>query len=129
MAGLESRLRYYCVKELRRHGAWAYSTGPTSLVGTPDIIACLPGGRFLGIETKQEGKDPSEVQKFQIEAILRRGGTAVVIRTRAELRALLHRLGLSKPSVARGTTLSGSSGKRSALPSVRSRPVDRKSEP
>jgi hypothetical protein len=47
-------------------------------VGSSDIVACLPGGRFLAIECKAgKGKMTPEQVEFQRE-IIRQGGLFVL---------------------------------------------------
>lgn len=43
--------------------------------GNPDIVVCL-GGRFIGIEVKREGKQPTPVQIRRMEQISAAGGVA-----------------------------------------------------
>jgi hypothetical protein len=63
------------------------STGvPT---GWPDITACLPGGRFLGVECKApEGRQSTAQIKFQV-MIEKRGGLYVLAHSVVELVAKL----------------------------------------
>mgnify|MGYP001590960628 CR=1 FL=1 len=42
--------------------------------GTPDILACSPGGKFIGIEVKKPGKEPTELQHKTLEKICDLGG-------------------------------------------------------
>ena len=46
--------------------------------GTPDIIACWPGGLFMGIECKQKGNKPTPIQAATLDQIRETGGVAVV---------------------------------------------------
>ena len=45
--------------------------------GIPDIIACLPSGRFAGIEVKAEGEEPTPWQQRCLDNITMMGGLAV----------------------------------------------------
>ena len=55
--------------KLRGICAWRVNAGRASYnirlapKGTPDIIGYLPDGRFLGIEVKRPGKNPTPVQQ------------------------------------------------------------------
>lgn len=73
---------FYEKREIKKYldsiGAWycmpaTYGFGKS---GTPDIVACH-GGRFIGIEVKREGKEPSKLQEKRIADIQAAGGTAV----------------------------------------------------
>jgi hypothetical protein len=46
--------------------------------GTPDIIACWPGGLFLGIEVKAPGNEPTQKQRETLDLIRTTGGLDVV---------------------------------------------------
>jgi len=51
-------------------GTWMNLGSP----GWPDIIGCLPGGRFLGIEVKRPGGKASKEQQQRINQIAAKGG-------------------------------------------------------
>lgn len=53
--------------------------------GSCDILGVLPGGRFLGIEVKDEKGKVSEDQQNFIDAINFKGGLAFVARTLEEV--------------------------------------------
>jgi Holliday junction resolvase len=46
--------------------------------GTPDILACWPGGLLLAVEVKVPGNKPTALQLATLEAIRQAGGLAVV---------------------------------------------------
>jgi hypothetical protein len=67
---------------LKRHNV--YYTMPIGTgfgnAGVPDFICCVPPyGEFLAIEAKANGGKTTALQNKNIEAILDRGGEAVVI--------------------------------------------------
>ncbi len=94
--GRESALRRYVREKLEAVGCWAIVTTGGGRSGAPDVLACLqPDGRFLALELKKKGGRLSKVQRTNQAMIRRAGGVAEVIRSREELRALLHRLGSS----------------------------------
>jgi len=57
--------------------------------GSSDIIGIMPDGRFLAIEVKKPGKKPTAEQTRFIEAILKHGGLAGVVRSVEELEYFL----------------------------------------
>jgi len=57
--------------------------------GIPDIIACV-NGRFYAFEVKTETGKATELQKATIRKIQRAGGTAVIVRSVSEVRAVLN---------------------------------------
>lgn len=54
---------------------YAHRMGPP---GSSDIIGILPGGRFLAIEVKRPGHEPTEIQKEFMDKINALGGLAFV---------------------------------------------------
>ena len=63
---LEGR-RFYVVKNIA-----------TNRKGTPDIIACSPGGAFLAIEVKTENGKLSTLQEIKLREIKKCKGKAMV---------------------------------------------------
>lgn len=63
--------------------------------GWPDIIGCLPGGRFLGIEVKQPGGKPSKTQR-ELMGALEAFGALVIVAT--DVKDVERGLGNSRPS-------------------------------
>lgn len=52
--------------------------------GVPDRIAVLPGGRVWFIELKADGGRASNLQKWQIEQLRKRGANVIIIRGKEE---------------------------------------------
>ena len=57
--------------------------------GSSDIIGIMPDGRFLAIEVKKPGKNPTPEQLNFIEAVRRHGGIASVVHSPEDLAGLL----------------------------------------
>lgn len=68
--------------------AWKEHGGMYGTAGIPDIICCYRG-RFYGFEVKTDTGQPTELQKSTIRKILAAGGTALVVRSVDEVRAVL----------------------------------------
>lgn len=70
---------------LEENGAFVFKIhgGPQMMAGLPDLICCLPAGRFAGIEVKQPGQKPSARQEF-VHRMIRRSGGEVVVATCVE---------------------------------------------
>lgn len=68
--------------------AWKEHGGMYGTAGIPDVICCYRG-RFLGFEVKTDTGQPTELQKGTIRKILACGGTALVVRSVAEARAVI----------------------------------------
>ncbi len=65
-------------KYLDSIGAWYFKPMMTGFgkSGVPDIIVCL-NGKFISIEVKREGKEPTPLQNKRMEEIKRAGGGAL----------------------------------------------------
>lgn len=71
--------RCFCFKE---HG------GMYGVAGIPDIIACVDG-RFYAFEVKTDVGKTTKLQDATIRKILDAGGTAVLVRSVDEVRAVI----------------------------------------
>lgn len=90
----EGKVKKEIDKLLKAHNVWYFKPVQTGLGvrGTPDYL-CLVQGRFFAIEAKADAtKKPTEMQKFQMEEIAKRGGDVMVIHAGnlEELRRFLH---------------------------------------
>ena len=76
----ETRFSIRVGRELKEYlpGSWFERVQQVSTLGTPDRLGCV-SGRFVGLETKDEGEKPSPIQKVKLELIRRSGGYARVI--------------------------------------------------
>jgi len=101
----EGRIKARCLRYLERRGffAWNNPSGAVRIApdrwlhfgkkGSADILGCLPGGRFLAVETKApEGRLTPEQRQF-LETVRGLGGLAVVVKSWKELDAVLRREG------------------------------------
>ena len=67
---------------------WKEHGGMFGTAGIPDIIACI-GGRFYGFEVKTDTGKPTKLQEAVMRKINAAGGTALVVRTVDEVRAVV----------------------------------------
>ena len=67
---------------------WKEHGGQYGTAGIPDVIACIRG-RFFAFEVKTDKGKPSVLQEAMIRKILKAGGTAAVVRSVDEVRALI----------------------------------------
>ena len=68
--------------------AWKEHGGMYGTAGIPDIIACV-NGHFFGFEVKTETGKPTKLQEATIRKILVAGGTALVVRSVAEVQSVI----------------------------------------
>ena len=68
---------------------WKEHGGQYGTAGIPDIIACI-NGHFCGFEVKTDIGKPTKLQEATIRKILAAGGTAVVVRSVDEVKAVVN---------------------------------------
>ena len=71
--------------------SWKEHGGMYGTAGMPDIIACV-SGRFIAFEVKTEIGKTTALQDATIRKIIAAGGTAVVVRSVAEVRTIIEGL-------------------------------------
>jgi hypothetical protein len=101
----EGRIKAACLRYLERRGitAWNNPSGAVEVrpgqwlhfgrKGSADILGCLPGDRFLAVETKAERGWLAPEQRQFLETIRGLGGLTVVVRSFRELDGALRREG------------------------------------
>ena len=62
--------------------------GMYGTAGIPDIIVCIDG-HFFGFEVKTDVGRPTKLQEAVIQKILVAGGTALVVRSAAEVKGVV----------------------------------------
>ena len=82
------------LKTLPRCFSWKEHGGMYGTAGIPDIIACIDG-RFYGFEVKTQTGRPTALQEATIRRINDAGGIALVVRSVADVKAALHKAGLT----------------------------------
>jgi hypothetical protein len=80
-------LRY--LKTVPKCFAWKEHGGIYGTAGIPDIIACI-NGRFYAFEVKTPVGKTTKLQDAIIRKILACGGTALVVRSIDEVRAVIN---------------------------------------
>jgi hypothetical protein len=101
----EGRIKSACLRylEKRRILAWNNPSGAVHIApdrwvrfgkkGSSDLLGCLPGGRFLAIETKAERGRLSPEQREILEQVRGLGGVALVVKSWRELDTALRNSG------------------------------------
>ena len=89
-ATIQSKIMDY----LRSIGGYAIKVITATVSGNPDIICCL-NGRFVAIEVKQPGKNPTELQKLKMDKITEAGGVAFVARSVSDVMTALSQLNIT----------------------------------
>lgn len=79
--GPEKKVENEIKKYLDRIGAYYVKIHGSAFMpaGTPDILVCLPGGKFMGIEVKKPGGGVvSPLQALKLKIINNCGGIGIV---------------------------------------------------
>ena len=67
---------------------WKEHGGMYGTAGIPDVIACI-NGHFYGFEVKTVTGSPTKLQEATIRKIAESGGTATIVRSVDEVRAVV----------------------------------------
>lgn len=77
MSKLQSRI----LKRLDKLGYYAINITSASKNGVPDIVGCLPTGRFFAIEVKEGGDVLDDLQRHNLTKILLNNGVTLTVRS------------------------------------------------
>ena len=86
-AGLITAIKKY-LATVPETFAWKEHGGQYGTAGIPDIIVCHRG-HFIALETKVGKNQPTKLQTVTIEQIRKAGGTAAVVRSVEDVKAVL----------------------------------------
>ncbi len=67
---------------------WCFKVQLIALRGIPDIIMCL-NGHFIALELKVDDDEPSRLQGWVIQKIIKAGGLALPVTPKTEEKVLL----------------------------------------
>lgn len=83
MATLEGKVKDVVKKLIKEYNGYYYMApgGKYGVAGTPDLLCCV-NGRFIAIEAKVYGKEPTAIQRIQLNKIAAAGAITVVITER-----------------------------------------------
>ena len=91
----ESSTQTAIIRYLRRVGAVVYNNHGSGYTGAgrPDLVACCRG-RFIAIEVKREGEQPTKIQLYELDMIRASGGLAFAAWSVADVKQKLEEAGL-----------------------------------
>ena len=92
MKQLEQTIQRNCINWYKRNYPNNYIRKNEQIVktGDPDIMICH-NGVFVAIEMKQEGKNPTPLQRLKLDRILASGGIAGVAHSLDEFKDIIHK--------------------------------------
>ncbi len=65
----ESRIEKYLKKQVEKIGGKAYKWNPTGVIGVPDRMVLLPGGKVIFVELKAPGKKLRKMQEYRAKQL------------------------------------------------------------
>lgn len=86
----EARLSRAVQLALRQRGAFVFKIHGNEymMTGLPDLIVCYQG-KFIGMELKQSGQQPTRIQTLRLQQIQSAGGYCGIVHNVAEAITLL----------------------------------------
>ena len=78
MSQLEGKIQSKILKKLKAAGIYARKNIINNKKGIPDIIVCYRG-KYVALEVKRPGKEPTDLQLWNIKAIRKSGGVAEIV--------------------------------------------------
>lgn len=69
----ENRVERRLMKQVEKIGGKAYKWNPTGVIGVPDRMVLLPGGRVIFIELKAPGKKLRKIQEYRAKELRKLG--------------------------------------------------------
>ncbi|NFG22674.1 VRR-NUC domain-containing protein [Clostridium botulinum] len=65
----ESRVENYLKRRVEKLGGKAYKWAPVGVVGVPDRMVLLPGGKIIFVELKAPGKKARKLQEYRAKQL------------------------------------------------------------
>ena len=77
----ETNFKKRVQKFLEEKGIWnvKYFANAYTKAGIPDVLCCLPNGKFMAIELKSEKGKPSDLQEINLKDICKLGGFGILL--------------------------------------------------
>jgi len=65
----ENRVENYLIRKVEKLGGKAYKWNPTGVIGVPDRMVLLPGGKVIFVELKAPGKKARKIQEYRAKQL------------------------------------------------------------
>ena len=65
----EKMIEGYLVQEVKALGGICLKYSNPNMVGYPDRLVCLPGGRVAWVELKSKGRKPTRIQNIRMSGL------------------------------------------------------------
>ncbi|UZP04372.1 VRR-NUC domain-containing protein [Clostridium botulinum] len=88
----ESRIENYLKRRVEKLGGKAYKWAPVGVVGVPDRMVLLPGGKVIFVELKAPGKKARKLQEYRAKQLKDLGFQVECLDTIEKIDALLRNM-------------------------------------
>lgn len=85
----EKSIERYLTKQAIQNGLPCLKYANPNMVGYPDRLLVLPGGRVIWVELKSKGRKPTKIQLMRINELTGMGHQVKVIDNKADIDELL----------------------------------------
>jgi Holliday junction resolvase len=87
----EAQLQKRIIEYLKESGCYVFKAvgSPAQARGTPDLLVCHRG-RFLALEVKLRGNEPTALQEYEMDKIRLAGGIAELVYRLEDVERLIH---------------------------------------
>ena len=87
--GSEKSIERYLVEKAKNIGLPCLKYSNPNMVGYPDRLLVLSGGRVIWVELKSKGRKPTKIQQMRITELSGMGPTVRVIDNKADIDELI----------------------------------------
>lgn len=88
----ESRVENYLKRKVEKLGGKAFKWAPVGVVGIPDRMVLLPGGKVIFVELKAPGKKARKIQEYRAKQLRKLGFQVECLDTIEKIDILLKEL-------------------------------------
>lgn len=85
----ENRMENYLINHVEKLGGKAYKWVSPGIIGVPDRIVLLPGGKIFFVELKAPGKKPRKIQEFRLKELRKQGFNAFYVDSEKKIKELI----------------------------------------
>lgn len=90
----EKVIEKYLVDQARQYGLPCLKYSNPNMVGYPDRLLVLPGGKVIWVELKSRGRKPTKIQQMRMAELIRLGQLVKVIDNKADIDELINTIKL-----------------------------------
>ena len=85
----EKSIEKYLIEQAEANGLLCLKYSNPNMVGYPDRLLLLPGGRVVWVELKSKGRKPTKIQQIRIAELIGMGHLVKVIDNKADIDELI----------------------------------------